>query len=238
MAAKKQQPRGAGDQPTNEELIEQLGVASGTFAAKLGEISSSAMKSDQAGQMAHLSFLQGVAALPPLVVDQTEDIGFGLGELHRHDQRAAFTGVNLSRLAFETVDMKFSMRVGSHTEAMSSTGATGKSETTISGGGGFLWAKFNAKQTISAEIRHDSKQTRDTNMSASVDIDAHMAREKPAEGIAMMADAANEFSTRVNDLRMKIATAKVDQMIKQLDDGEIDGAKLSEQGGDAVPAAS
>ena len=216
------------DQPTNDQLIAQLGVGTGTFAAKMAEIAGAAMLSDQQGQMAHLAYLQGVSQLPPLLIEQTEDIGFGLGSLTRRDQRAAFTGVNLSRLAFESVDMDFNMRVGSHTEAATERGSTVKSDTEAEGSVGFLWFKARAKQTLSAEVRNNSKNTRSTDMSAEVNIRGRLSREEPPEGLMMMADTANEFSRRMNDLRMKIATAKIDSVIEKIENGEIDPMALED----------
>ena len=222
------------DQPTNDQLIEQLAAGTGTFAAKMAEISTAAIKSDHEGQMLHLSYVQGVLAMPNIVMDQSEDIGFGLGTVARHDERAAITAVKVDRLGYETVDMDFSMTIGSHTEALKDTEVNAGSKTEASASGGMLWAKASVKQTISADVRHQDKQTRSTDMSASVDISAKLTRQDAPEGLMSMIDTANEFSRKMNEIRLTIAAAKADKIVQQIADGEIDPVSLSEKQADEI----
>ena len=220
--------------PSNAQLIEQLNVGVGSFADRISEISTAAMVSDQESQMRHLGFLQGVLDMPNIVMDQSEDLGFGLGAVSRHDERAAITGIKVDRLGFEYVDMDFSMTVGSHTANESEKGSTVKTDTEIEASGKLLFWKARVKQNISAEVRHNNKNTRTTDMSAEVNIQAKLTRQSAPEGLSKMMDVANEFSRKVNDLRMKIATAKVDRLLQQIDDGQVDLEQLQEAGDQAV----
>ena len=210
------------DQPTNDALIQQLGAGAGTLAAKIAEIGGAVLLSDHENAVNHLTYLQTVAQLPNVVMEQREDLGFGLGEVSRRDERAAFTQVALDRMGYTEVEMAFSMRVQAKTSASKEHEAKVGSETTVEGSGGLPWMKVRAKQTVTAEYRHNSKQTRDTDMSASLEGTVRMARLPVPEGVAGMNDTANEFSRKVNELRMKVAGAKVDRMIEQIEAGTID----------------
>jgi len=218
------------DQPTNNQLIDQLGAGAGTLAAKVSEMGTAVLLSDHEGAVLHLGYLQKVAALPNVVMEQREDIGFGLGEVARRDERAAFTQVNLDRMGYTEVEMAFSMRIAAKTSASSENEAKVGSETTVEVSGGLPWAKVRGKQTITAEFRHNSKQTRDTDMSASLEGTVKMARLPVSEGVAGMNDTANEFSRKLNELRLRIASAKVDRMIEQIESGEADVDALEAQG--------
>ena len=66
------------EQPTNAQLIEQLGAGAGTFAAKMAEISNAAIKTDHDGSMMHVQYLQAAAKAGNVVVVQSEDIGLSL----------------------------------------------------------------------------------------------------------------------------------------------------------------
>lgn len=221
------------DQPTNDQLLAQLGVGGSTFAAKLAEISGAVMRSDQASQIAHLEYLKAVAQLPNLVVDQTEELGFGLDPVSRHDERPAFTGVDMTRVGFTKVKQRYNMRIGSRTTAAAETDVKVGSETEVSASGGFLFSKASVKSTLTAEVRHNSKNTRDTDMSAELEIEADIDRLPSPEGLQMMSDSANEFSSKMNELRMKIAGAKVDRLIDQIDNGTADVDAMTAKG--AIP---
>lgn len=216
------------DQPTNQQLIEQLGAGAGTFAAKMAEISNAAIKTDHDGSMMQVQYLQAAAKAGNVVVVQSEDIGFGLGVVARRDERAIVTLVRLDRLGFESVDMEFAMTVGARTQAVKDTEAKVGSSTTVKASGGFLWMRASVDQTITADVRHQDKQTRDTDMSASINVKARMSRLEAPQGALAMADAANEFTRKLAELRLKVAEAKVNAMIEQLDNGEADAAELSD----------
>ena len=218
------------DQPTNDQLIGQLGVATGTFAAKIAEVSGAAMASDQQSQMAHLAYVEGVGKLSPLVVDQEEDLGFGLGTVSRRDSRPAITAIKMDRVGFEDLKMRFNMRVASQTEKSTETDVKVGSKTETEVSGGWLFARAKVKQTITADVRHNNKQTRNTDMSAEVEIEATLGRIEAPEGLQLMMDTANEFSRETNKLRMLVAQAKVKKLIQQIEDGEVDAEKLEAQG--------
>ncbi|MCY4470785.1 MAG: DUF2589 domain-containing protein [Thiotrichales bacterium] len=218
------------DLPTNDQLIEQLGIGTGTFAAKMAEVTNAGVKSDHDSQMLQLQFLQGVMALPPVVMEQREDVGFGIGEIARRDSRAAITAVNIDRLGYDSIEMDFAMTVGSHTQQLSDTEAKASSETKVGVQAGHsLFGKVTANQTLTGSVRHQTKNTRDTDMSGAVNIKARLSRQPTAEGLAGMNDTANEFSRRLNELRMKVALAKVDKLVQQIEDGEVDPVELSTQ---------
>lgn len=218
------------DQPTNAQLIDTLSAGSGTLAARMTEIQSAVSRADQQSQMGHLEYVKAVLAMPNIVVDQQEDLGFGLGSVSRHDERAAITGIQTDRLGATTVDIDFEMKVGSHTEASTQTDAKVGSQTEVSGNYGFLFAKGSFKSTLSAEVSHSNKQSRSTDMSARMSAQMHMERIPAAEGLAQMADCANEFSRKNNELRATIAGAIVDKLKQQIEDGEIDPFDMAKQG--------
>ena len=206
------------DQPTNDQLVEQLGAGTGTFAAKLGEVSLAAMKADHQGQMDYVAYIQALSEIPNIRFDQVEALMGGFGELKRHAEIAVLPAVAEGRLGFDTVDMKFAMAIGSHTEAVKDTevkaGMTAKAS-----GGGLLW---KAEVSMSADVRHQDKQTRSTDMTASVNIDAHMKRQQMPEGLATMIDSANEFSRNANKINTMIAAAKLNQVEQAIQNGEFD----------------
>ena len=217
------------EQPTNAELIDQLGVGTGTFAAKMAEIAGAVASSEYDLQMNHLKFLQTVIDLPNITMTQVEDIGFGLGKVGRHDERSAITTINLERPGFTRVEMDFDMTVGARTTAMTEKERTIKTDTELAGSAKVAFWRMSIKQNISAEMRQGSKQTRDTDMSAAVKIHAEIGRIPSPEGVNTMSDVANEFTRKLADLRLKIATAKVDKVVKQIEEGEINPVELSEQ---------
>ena len=230
--------------PTNEQLIGQIDMGAGTFAARTAEIARSYMAADQEAQIAHVAYMQGVAKLPNIVVEQEEELGFGLGKISRRDERAAVTAVHADRFGMEDAEVTFAMTVGSHTEASKETDVNVKSETTASaGGGGFLVPKVNVKTTLSAEVRHNSKNTRTTDMSAELNCRMKMGRVAAPEGLIAMQDTANEFSRASNKLRMDIATAVLAGVKQRIIDGDIDPLALVQagnaaSGGDAPASAA
>ena len=66
-------------------------------------------------------------------------------------------------------------------------------------------------------------------MSASIDVRARMSRLQAPQGALGMSDVANEFTRKMAELRLRIAAAKVDQLVQRLDAGEEDVVKLSEE---------
>lgn len=216
------------DQPTNDQLLQQLGVGAGTLGAKLTEIGTAIMVSDQDSQMRHLQFLQAVCALGPIVIEQVEDIGFGMGTVGRRDVNHPIVMINVDRLGYTTVKMSFNMAVGAKTNAESTTAGSVRSETEVEGSGGFLWIKMRVKQNITAEVSHESKQTRSTDMSGRIGVEAEMGRLPAPEGVSKATDRANAFSTKLNDLRMKVAQAKVDRMLERIENGEMTAEELDQ----------
>ena len=206
------------EHPTNEALVEQLGAGTGTFAAKLGEVSLAAMRSDHQGQMDYVSYIQALSEIPNIRFDQVEALMGGFGELKRHAEIAVLPAVAEGRLGFDSVDMEFNMAIGSHTEAVKDTevkaGMTAKAS-----GGALLW---KAEVSMSADVRHQDKQTRSTDMTASVQIKACMRRQAMPEGLATAIDGANEFSRNANQINTMIAAAKLDQIKTRIQEGDFD----------------
>ena len=216
------------EQPTNAQLIEQLGAGAGTFAARMAEIANGAIRTDHEGSMLHIEFLQNAAKAGNLVVIQSEDLGVGLGVVSRRDERSIVTAVRLDRLGFETVEMDFAMTVGAKTTAMKDTEVKVGSRTEASASGGYFFAKAGFKETLTADVRHQDKQTRDTDMSATINVRARMSRLEAPEGTQGMADVANEFTRRAAELRLRVALARVERRIQQIENGEVDAIELSE----------
>lgn len=206
------------EQPTNAELTEQLGATTGTFAAKLGEVSLSAMKADHQGQMDYVAYIQALSEIPNISFEQVESLMGGFGELKRHMEMPVLPAVAEGRLGFDTVDMDFNMAIGAHTTHVKDTEGTVKTGAEVSGGT-LLW---KAKVTMSAEVRHQDKQTRATDMTASVNIKAHMKRQCLPEGIASVIDSAVEFSRNANEINKLITGAKVAQIKQSIESGEFD----------------
>ena len=206
------------EQPSNAELTEQLGATTGTFAAKLGEVSTSAMKADHQGQMDYVAYIQALSNIPNISFEQVEALMGGFGELRRHMEMPVLPAVAEGRLGFESVDMDFSMAIGAHTTHVKDTEGTVKTGAEASGGG-LLW---KAKVTMSAEVRHQDKQTRATDMTASVNVKAGMRRQALPEGIASVVDSAIEFSRNANEINKMITGAKVAQIKDQIESGDFD----------------
>ena len=197
------------DHPSNDELIDQLARGSGTLAQKMVEVATTVQLADQAGQNGHLDYIRGILQAPNLVIDQTEDLGGKLGVVTRHDERPAISVVETERLALTEVGMEFDMTIGSHSESLAETDVDVKSDTEAEVSGGWIFGNARVKTTLSAEVRHKSRNTRRTDMTAEMSVTMHMRRLPTPEGLLKAIDAANEFSRMNNQLRLRALQDKL-----------------------------
>lgn len=216
--------------PSNAELVQNMAMGAGTLGAKIVELGTSLAVADQQGQIQHLSdFIQPLLETPPVTFEQVESMPGDFEDLTRSSQNPAISMVNAERFAFQEADFEFDMAIGSHTEVSSETDVKIHSETEIKAG----WGPVGFKQSISADISHNDKQTRSTDMTAKLHMSLKMGRENIPEGLAKAIDMGNEFSRVCNQLRLQIAGAEITKMQQQIQDG---GAEAAPAGGDAPPA--
>ncbi|MCY4429452.1 MAG: DUF2589 domain-containing protein [Rhodospirillales bacterium] len=197
-----------------------------------------AMQSDHASQMMYVDYIRSLAEMPNITIDQVESLMGGFGELRRHAEMAVLPAVAEGRLGFNDVKMVFDMTVGAHTSAVKDTEVKASSKTEVGVSGGFpLGPKITAKQTLSADVRHQNKQTRDTDMSASVHIEAGLGRQAPPEGVSRMIDDATEFSRNCNEINKMITGAKIAEIKGKIESGDFDpDAKVEPPASDGAPA--
>lgn len=203
------------DLPTNDQLIGQLAAGSGTLGAKIVELGTAMADADVASQVNHLkNFIQPILKTPNVVQDQVESLPKPFDALTRHSELPAICALNGERFSFQEANFNFDMSVSSHTEETAKTDVSVGSTTEISGG----WLFARAKQTIRVDVSHSNSQTRSTDMTARMSMNLKMGREAIPEGLAKMIDTANEFSRVANEIRLKVATAKLNALQKQIEE--------------------
>ena len=206
------------EHPTNAELVDNLSNASGTLGAKIVELGTSLAQADQQMQTAHLgNFIQPLLRAPNIVLEQVESMPEGFDDLIRRDERPAITAVDAGRFAFDTAEFEFDMEVSSHTEHKKETGVEAGVEVGASGG----WGPVSAHVSMHTDVSHKDEQTRSTDTGARMKMKLGMKRQEQAEGLAKMIDQANDFSKACNDIRLKIAGAKLAEAQQKIADGDI-----------------
>lgn len=201
------------DQPTNNELLEQLGVGAGTLAARMNEIADAVARSDAAANLTHAQTVQAFAKLPNLVMTQEQDMGEDLGKLSYRDEAPALAVENHERIAYDSVEVEWDMKVTAHTGHQTELGGKEAVGAEVEAGVGLPFAgHVNVKATMSAELTHSDKQTRDTDMSARIRCKAAFKRQPPAPGLVAMIDRASRFADTCNELRLKAAVAKLSRL--------------------------
>ena len=215
--------------PSNAELVQNMAMGAGTLGAKIVELGTSLAVADQQGQIQHLAdFIQPLLREPPVTFEQVESMPGDIGDLTRSSQDPAIAMVNAERFAFQEADFEFDMSIGSHTEVSSETDVKVHSETEIKAG----WGPVGFKQSISADISHNDKQTRTTDMTAKLHMSLKMGRENIPEGLAKAIDRANEFSRVCNQLRLQYAGVEVTKAQEQITGGEVAPAAAPAEAGE------
>ena len=224
--------------PSNEDLINQLSAGTGTLASRMVDIAASYMLADQAAQMAHLGYIQQVAGMDNLVIFQEEDLGPELGKVTRRDERSPLSVVEMGRFGMAEAFTEFNMTIGSQTSMAKDTDVGVKSQTDVEAGGGWFLAHASIKTSLTADVRHKSSNTRKTDMSASLSGTLSMKRLDAPEGLMAMVDMATEFTNMNNKIRMAVAQAKADSIVNKIKNEEIDLVDVADKQEEAISGSS
>lgn len=219
----------ADNNPSNQELVDQMVSGAGSFGAKMAEIGRDIMKSDMENAIAHLQgYIQPVCKMAPIVQKQVEELPGDFGSLTRESSTPAIEAVDCERLGWGETEFDFDMKVASHTEVESDTAVKVHSETEIKAG----WGPVSFKQSISADISHSNHNARTTDMSGRIAIRGKLVRRPVPEGLQKAIDISGEFSETCNRLRLQIVQA---ELAKKLRDaaGDAGGDAGGPAGGDA-----